>query len=150
MEQWKRELREGVEGGCRVHDDRSTSRRSPFFRLTTLPDLSSRHLSYAKTRSMPQVTHMYSHGNPRNDHTVLHYGFLDRSRWEQPQVCCSDLDGADLWNCGVVDRNSRELGANKSTDCAWMMRRSDARPERRAPNKKKTMKKIVAVSPSSF
>lgn len=44
---------------------------------------------------------MYSHGNARNDHTVLHYGFLDRSRWDEPRLCCSDVEGSNLWNCNA-------------------------------------------------
>ena len=67
---------------------------------------------------------MYSHGNARNDHSVLHYGFLDRSRWEQPRVCCSDLDGADLWNCSAVDRDFRDLGAVKDIERVRALRKS--------------------------
>ena len=67
---------------------------------------------------------MYSHGNARNDHSVLHYGFLDRSRWEHPRVCCSDLDGADLWNCSADDRDFRDLGATEDSERVLAMRRS--------------------------
>lgn len=81
---------------------------------------------------------MYSHGNARNDHSVLHYGFLDRSRWEQPRVCCSDLDGADLWNCSAVDRDSRELGAAEDGERAMAMRKSETKRASLAPNYEKT------------
>ena len=84
-----------------------------------------------------QVTHMYSHGNGRNDHTVLHYGFLDRSRWEQPRVCCSDLEGGNLWNCNAVDRDFKDLGAWKDKERVATMRRSKTRRRRRAPKYRK-------------
>lgn len=88
---------------------------------------------------------MYSHGNARNDHTVLHYGFLDRSRWEQPRVCCSDLEGGNLWNCNAVDRDFGELGAGKDGKGLAAMRRSKTKRERHAPNYKKQATKMIAA-----
>jgi len=90
---------------------------------------------------------MYSHGNARNDHSVLHYGFLDRSRWEQPRVCCSDLDGADLWNCSAVDRDSRELGAAEDGERAMAMRKSETKRASLAPNYEKTGNEVFSKSP---
>ena len=137
--------------GRRVRDQRWSRTVFPQTVFSThhlFPDLSSllpAPLSHKITRSTSQVTHMYSHGNARNDHTVLHYGFLDRSRWEQPRVCCSDLEGGNLWNCNAVDRDFRDLGAGKDIRDIAAMRRSKTKRERHAPNcQKQATKKIAA------
>lgn len=111
-----------------------------FFRLTACSPPPRFHplssFAHENTINVTQVTHMYSHGNARNDHTVLHYGFLDRSRWEQPRVCCSDLEGGNLWNCNAVDRDFGDLGAGKDGKRVAAMRRSKTKRERHAPNYK--------------
>ena len=93
---------------------------------------------------------MYSHGNARNDHSVLHYGFLDRSRWDHPRVCCSDLDGADLWNCGVFDRDFQEVGAYDDQDRGWAMRRSNAQRGVDATNSKKQARGVMRRTATFF
>ena len=46
-----------------------------------------------------QVVFTYSPGNEHNDHSLMHYGFVDRTRLADPQMCCQDMPGGDLWNC---------------------------------------------------
>ena len=131
-------------GGCRVAttttrwpsgDDQRSTRDTVFFdSLTSTRNLASAHLSCSETPSTRQVTHMYSHGNARNDHTVLHYGFLDKSKWEHPRLCCTDQEGANLWNCAAVQNALSDLGADEGDDTGRGMRRRNATQESDARN----------------
>jgi len=48
------------------------------------------------------VRFSYSNGNARNDHALLHYGFVNRDQATDPLLCCLD-EGGDLWSCPDPD-----------------------------------------------
>ncbi len=81
---------------------RTTLPRTRFFspaRRTHLTHFCTHPPHLHANRTPQQVRFSYSNGNARNDHALLHYGFVNRDRAAEPLLACVDEPGGDLWAC---------------------------------------------------